>query len=174
MITTGGPTLPLQSRPPSPPSTTTTAPSSNNDRPASRTLKSRAFASAIQTKEHLPHLDHHHHHHVSDTPSGPGVPPIAVVVVAISPLSSSAAPTDAHALSAPADRRRHAMMVLADDNAHAMPVAPPRLVPGRRRRRQVVLWDEVAGTRGRNVMRVKINMRRMRWKLGRMDVSASA
>jgi hypothetical protein len=53
-------------------------------------------------------------------------------------------------------------------------MAPPGLVRGRRGRRQVVLRDRVVGARGRHVARIKINMRRTRWKLRRMDVSASA
>ena len=55
-----------------------------------------------------------------------------------------------------------------------MPMAPPRLAPGRWGRRQAELRDRVAGARGRHVVRIKINMRRTRWKSRRMDVSASA
>ena len=119
-------------------------------------LSSPARSHRPYKPRNTPHLDHHRHYHASDTPLVPGIPRIAAAVVTAFPLlSSSAAPTDAHTFPLPLTERRHAMMVLADDNAHAMPMAPPRLVPGRRRRRQVMLWDRVAGTRGRNVVRIK-------------------
>jgi len=132
-ITTTGPTTPSPSTLPSPPAVTTRplpTPTPTPTAPASRTLKPRAFASAIQAKEN-PHLTP-----TTNTinmmapirhpfPTSPGSPP-PFTFTAFPPLPSSAAPTDALAIPLPLPltvsagaKRRHAMMVLADDGASA-------------------------------------------------------
>ncbi|KAH9977400.1 hypothetical protein BJV77DRAFT_1074189 [Russula vinacea] len=78
-------------------------PSAPTTAPASRTLKPRAFTSAIQTKEHYLTSTTTTTTMPPDTPPVPGIPRITVVAVvvvivtAFPPLSSSSAPTNAHA-----------------------------------------------------------------------------
>ncbi|KAF8466778.1 hypothetical protein DFH94DRAFT_780087 [Russula ochroleuca] len=129
---TTGPSPPSPSTPPSPPATTLRPLSTpTTTTPASRTLKPRAFAAAIQAKEN-PHLTSamtpttmtmmppiHH-----PFPTSPGSPS-PFTFTAFPPLPASAAPTDALAIPLPLPltvsagaKRRHAMMVLADDSAH--------------------------------------------------------